>query len=187
MSESKKTEQKDEPDLVDQAEESLFESDNKARKRKPVDSVSWKASEYILHEKSVSWYFGLVGAAILVGVVLYFANGGITAFAVLVAMTAALAVYASRKPETLQYKLSHDGLDIGDRHYLLEDFRSFSLVQDGGVISITLAPLKRFMPPVSLYYDPQDEKKIIAILASILPHEDTELDFVDRLIRKVRF
>lgn len=177
---------------VPHAEEALFEAE-----AQPVNldqqAVSWKASEYIHHEKSSSWYFGLVGIAILVGVVLYLLNdditsvGGITSYLVLIVMTAAVMVYANRKPETLQYQLDQEALDIGDRTYLLEDFRSFSILQDGGVVSVQLAPLKRFMPPVSLYYDPQDEEAIINILASVLPHEEAELDFVDRLIRKVRF
>ena len=176
---------------IDHADEVLFEA---AEQPAPPDvEISWQASEYIHHEKSSSWYFGLVGIAILVGVVLFLITdditsiGGITSYAVLAVMTAAVMVYANRKPDTLQYHLDPDALSIGQREFPLEDFRSFSVVQDGGVFSISLAPLRRFMPPVSLYYDPADEATIIDILASVLPHEETELDFVDRLIRKVRF
>ena len=177
---------------VTHAEEVLFDASDSPQHSVDIE-VNWKASEYIHHEKNSSWYFGLLGAAILVGVILYLVNddltsfGGITSYAVLAVMTAAIMVYANRKPETLEYHLDPEILRIGDREYLLDDFRSFSIVQDGGVVSVTLAPLKRFMPPVSLYYDPNDEENIINILASVLPHEETELDFVDRLIRKVRF
>ena len=159
----------------------------------PASEVSWQASEYIHHEKSSSWYFGLIGSAILVGVLLFLLTddvwsfGGITSYVVLIIMTAAVFVYAKRQPDTLQYKLDDTTLTIGARQFLLEDFRSFSVVQDGAVDSIVLSPLKRFMPPISLYYDRKDEDSIISILVNTLPHEESEPDFIDQLIRKLRF
>lgn len=188
-------EQSEEPTEVEQ-DASFTEDDLYAAADSRMDfdeEVDWKASEYIHHEKSSSWYFGLIGGVILVGVILYLVNndlssiGTITSYAVLVAMTAATIVYANRKPQTLEYHLDSEALTIGSREYLLDDFRSFSVFQEGKAPSVVLAPLKRFMPPVSVYYDQKDEEAIITILANVLPHEENEPDFVDQLIRKIRF
>ncbi len=48
-------------------------------------------------------------------------------------------------------------------------------------------PLKRFMPPITLYYPPDQEDAVINALAAYLPHEDRTHDPVDRLMRKIRF
>jgi hypothetical protein len=48
-------------------------------------------------------------------------------------------------------------------------------------------PLKRFMPPLSLYMDPADEEKIVDVLADYLPVEQREQDPIDKLMRRLRF
>ena len=63
----------------------------------------------------------------------------------------------------------------------------FLVIQEGGVESIWFTPLKRFMPMVSIYFDPEDGDKIADILSEFLPFENRELDPVDRLMHRIRF
>lgn len=150
--------------------------------------VTWEASEYIHHQKGTEWYLGFAGILILAGTLLFILlDGDWFSIVVLVLMGVAVAIYAGRQPKVQRYSVSHSGISIGDRHYSLEDFRNFSLVDDGSFQSIMLMPLKRLMPPVSIYFSPQDGPKIVDILGSVLPHEQHQPDMVDRLLRKVRF
>jgi hypothetical protein len=38
-----------------------------------------------------------------------------------------------------------------------------------------------------MYFSPEEEKKIIDVVANFLPHEQRELDAVDRFSKKIRF
>lgn len=149
--------------------------------------VTWEASEYIHHQKGTEWYLGFAGLLILAGTLLYLLLKDVFSVIVLALMGVAVGIYAGRKPNVQRYSLSRSGLSIGTHHYALDDFRNYSLIEEGGVQSVTLIPLKRFMPPVSIYFLPQDGAKIAEILGNILPHEEHQPDLVDRLLKIVRF
>jgi hypothetical protein len=48
-------------------------------------------------------------------------------------------------------------------------------------------PLKRFSPPISMYYDPKDELAITNALSRHLPFEPRDRDALDKLMHKIRF
>ncbi|HEX9679483.1 MAG TPA: hypothetical protein VGA08_02585 [Candidatus Saccharimonadales bacterium] len=149
--------------------------------------VTWEASEYIHHQKSSSWFLILAGGTLVVSAALYLLIKDIFSVIVLILMAVALAVFGARRPEVRRYSLSQNGLSIGDRDFALDDFRSYSVMQEGALLSITFQPIKRFMIPVTIYFSPQDAGSIGSILESMLPHEDHGPDLVDRLMRIIRF
>lgn len=153
----------------------------------PHETVTWTASEYIAHEKNGSWYvllglavFGFAGAVYLI-------TDEVVSTVVILIMGAAFGSFAARKPQELNYVLDNTALSIGGKPYPYAHFKSFTVIDEGAISSIMLMPLKRFMPPLSVYYDPSDEDKITDALAAYLPYEDRKQDPVDRLMRKVRF
>jgi len=111
----------------------------------------------------------------------YFAAGTIAAVGII------FAFYSRQKPRQVTYELSEAGLRIGEKSYGYELFKSFALVKEGMLNTIQLAPLKRFMPPISAYYDAADEEKISDILSSHLPYEAQQPDFIDRLSHRLKF
>lgn len=149
--------------------------------------VSWTASEYVDHAKGPAW-FALMGAGLFVVVgLVYFVVKDVLA-AVLVALAGiTFGVFAGRRPQVLQYSIGPQGISIGQRTHAFTDFKSFSLTEAGPLPSILLLPLKRFLPPITIFYDPKEEDKIIEALADYLPHEDREPDVVDRLMSRIRF
>jgi len=148
--------------------------------------IEWEASEYIHHQKGVGWY--VVFAFTVLAFVLVAALVQNWLFVVLIAvMAVALAIYAARPPVQVHYALLTDGLQIDKRHYTYEDFRSFGVVADGGLFSVTLIPTKRFMPAVSMYFAEADGERIVDILGGQLPLEKIDHDLIDRLMRKIRF
>ncbi len=150
-------------------------------------SVSWEASEYIDHKQGPLWFLGLivVTAALAVGVYFwlkdYFATGAIVAVGIIA------GVFARHTPRRLKYTLSVEGLSIGDKNYPLSQFKSFSVIEEGPISSIELTPLKRYMPPVSAFFETADQNKILDVLEDYLPFEEKSADRVERLSRRLRF
>lgn len=156
----------------------------------PVNSpalFSWEASEYIEHERSPGWYIILgavsIGLLILLTLVLREWLSALT----LVVMVIAIVVFARRKPRVLHYSLSETGITIDEKIYPYNDFRSFAVVQNKSFKSIELDPLKRFMPRISMFLDPEDEAPAIEILEQRLPRNDRDLDPIDRLSHYLKF
>ena len=79
------------------------------------------------------------------------------------------------------------GLRLRGNFYDYGQFRSFAVVPEGTFQSITLMPLKRFMPMLTVYYSPEDEQKITDLLANQLPLENRGRDTLDRFLHHIRF
>ena len=151
-------------------------------------SITWSASEYIAHQKALGWYlaFSLITFIIVVGI--YFITGKDIISAGVIALVAIVfAVYAGRQPKTQQYGIDSYGIMIGAKSYSFQDFKSFSVNDEGAFASVTFMPLKRFMPTISVYFDPQDEDKIMDVISLYLPFEPRGTDLVDQLMKKIRF
>lgn len=152
------------------------------------ETISWTASEYIAHQKSTSWYLALAGATVLFAVLVYFITGGdILSVTVVVLAAIVLGIYAAKKPKEQQYAISAAGVMVGEKTYSFSLLKTFSIADEGAFSSITFWPMKRFMPALSIYYDPQDEEKIVEVLSNYLPMDTQKTDTVDKFMRKIRF
>ena len=121
------------------------------------------------------------------GGVMYLVSKDYFAIATIVIIGLVVGFVAGRKPQQVAYELSASGLRVGPKLYPHGIFKSFAIVMDGALNSILLVPVKRFMPPVSVYYAAADEEKIVDILGNYLPYEDRGLDAIDRLTRRLHF
>lgn len=150
-------------------------------------TVEWSASEFIAHDKDMQWYAVLALVTSVVAIVAYFITRD--RFSIMVVLVAGMlfGVAGSRPPRQMHYTVDDHGVSIGSKAYPYSDFRSFSVLHEGPLKSITFMPLKRFMPPLSMYYDPADEDKIAEVLAAHLPMQDHPNDPVDKLMKWVRF
>jgi hypothetical protein len=154
----------------------------------PHDAIKWTASEYIAHAKSAGWFVALAVITLVIAVIVWFVSkGDIISTLVVVLVATIFGIYAGRKPREQQYELSMDGVHIGPKLYHFNELKSFSIVDEGAFASITFLPMKRFMPLLSIYYDPADEEKIVEFLKDYLPMEDRGHDAIDRLMRKIKF
>lgn len=149
--------------------------------------VVWTASEFIAHEKSPSWFAGLVGVSLVVCALVYLITRDIFNTVIVVIAAIIFGVAANRPPRQMQYAVSDHGIEIGRRFYAYTDFRSFSIVDEGALRSIVFMPLKRFMPVLTIYYDPADEDRIGDVLVAHLPMHEHQHDLTERLMRRIRF
>jgi hypothetical protein len=150
-------------------------------------TIAWTASEFVAHDKSAGWYFMLITASAAISVVVYLISKDFVSVAVVLTAALLLSVYGSHKPRQLEYRLDAHGIGIGPKSYGYEEFRSFSVVPEGAFSSIVFMPLKRFSPPISIYYAPEDEDKIVGMLSDRLPFEEGRRDAIDSLMRRIRF
>ncbi len=149
--------------------------------------VSWSASEYIANPKNFGW-FGLLGVgSIVFAAVVYLLTQDVVAAIVIIVLALMVGVFATRQPQVLEYHIGEEGLHIGQKFYPYPGFKSFSVVEEGAFAYISLMPLKRFMPPLSIHFSPDDEEKIINTLADYLPYEEYKHDVVESLSRRLRF
>lgn len=147
----------------------------------------WEASEYVHHEKDMRWFLALMGGGAILLLVAVFLIKSWTFIALIVVMTLAIIVLAKRPPRTIRYQLSAQGIQIDDRHYSYTDFRAFDVINDGGLYSISLVPVKRFMPSTLIFFPPEQGEAIIDTLGSAIPMEPSKPDAIDRLSRYLRF
>lgn len=158
-----------------------------ANKPEVADSIGWSASEFIAHNKNSGWYFALAGGAGLLSLAIFFLTKDLISSIVVVIVAIVFGVFAARKPRELQYYIDNTGLKIAEKFYPYSDFKSFSVIQEDGIESIWFMPLKRFMPIISVYFDPNDGQKIADVLSQYLPFENRQPDPVDKLMRRLRF
>lgn len=155
----------------------------------PVESVSWTASEYVAHDKTVLWYVAVsVFVAVFAGLIYFFDESKSIVSSILI-ITAGIIfmVAASRKPSELEYLIDDAGVHVGKKLYTFSQFKSFALVREGPIVSLVFIPLQRYVPSLTVYFDPNDQEKIVDALSMYLPVESRKLDVVDNLMRKIRF
>lgn len=151
------------------------------------DIITWTASEFIEHNKGFGWYALLALATIvLAGLIFLLTRDKMTTTVVIVAGII-FGVYAARKPRTLNYRLDAHGLTIGEKFYDYGQFRSFTVVREGIFSSVDFMPLKRFMPILTIYYEPKDEPKIARLLSERLPTDFRKRDWFEQLMHQIRY
>jgi hypothetical protein len=149
--------------------------------------VTWEEAEFVAHKKSFGWYALLGLAAVVVATGVYFYDHDLISVIVIIVATIFLASVANRQPRTLEYQLDDSGLQIGGKFYSYDNFRSFSIVDEGSVSGLVFQPLKRFMPTVTVYYSPKNEKAIMGVLGKHLPVDSHRPDAVDSLIHRIHY
>jgi hypothetical protein len=161
-------------------------ADAPAPKPKSASNISWQAAEFIEHPHNPSWYGSLVLITAALTALVYFVTKDYVATGTIPIVGIIVGVFAGHKPGIASYEISSSGLSINGKNYAYNLFKSFSVLREGSLSSVNLFPLKRFMPPVSAYFDPKDEPKIMDALGNYLPYEERQMDAIERLSRRLR-
>lgn len=188
----------DQPVAMPEAQESLYKQSSTidTQPQQPQDAqniqetqdgLSWTASEFIAHHKSSTWFVQFGIAAGLAITITYFLTRDVITTVVLAIAAVLFAIVANRKPRVMQYSITDSGISINGKFMPFGSFKSFSIIREGGVSSISFAPLQRFSPGMSIYYEPTQEDQIVSTLSQILPYEEKVQDPLDRLMSRIRF
>ena len=152
-----------------------------------VDAVSWTASEFISHAKGPSWFVALIIGLTLIDALVFFVTKDIVTLVAVTTAGTAFAFFAGRQPRVLEYAVDARGLHIGPKLYPFADFKSFDITEEGSLPAIQLRPLKRFMPPLTVFYDPAQEDTILGTISNFLPHQEEQASLVDSFSKRIRF
>jgi len=151
------------------------------------EAVTWTASEFIAHEKNPLWYVIFAAVVLAIAGALFLLTRDYISVGVVIVLAAVFGVAGARKPRVVSYSVDRSGVTVGKMFHPYGSFKSFAVVEEGAVSSITFLPLKRFNLPLSIYFDPQDEHKILGILGNHLPLEPGQLDALERAMRNIHF
>lgn len=173
-----------------QEDDDLIDPQSSNKEQEMADKnrvVSWTGSEFIANHKNSKWFLSFFGILAL-GVAIIFILTRDYISAVSVAVVGILfAFLANHKPRQLLYKIDNSGISIGSKFYPFEQFKSFSLAQDGAIGYVDLMPMKRFMPDISIYFPPKEMEQVVAILSDHLPHHEDGERQIDKLAKRFRF
>lgn len=150
-------------------------------------AVTWTASEFIAHDKPFGWYAALGLAATAFAGAVYLISRDFISVGVVLVAAALFGFYAKHKPRQMEYRLDSNGLSVGQKRFRYGNFRSFAVVEENAISSIVFMPLKRFAMPTTIYYPPEEEDKIVGVLADRLPMEQRGHDAIDKLMHRVRY
>lgn len=151
------------------------------------NSITWSASEFIAHNKGAGWFFGLGALIVLIAALVYVLTKSIFSSVMIVLIGIIFGVAARRQPKVVNYTLSSTGVGIGEKFFPYSEFKSFSVVEEGAFRFVSLISFKRFVPAIGIYYEPNDEEKILETISTYLPHEETSKDFVEHLMHRIKF
>jgi hypothetical protein len=152
-----------------------------------TESISWSASEFVHHEKPGSWYVYMSLAALVLAVGVYFATKEIFSVVVIILIAVAFGVFGAVKPKVLEYAVGPKGIQVGNKHFSYEEFRSFAVLVEGALPGIQLLPQKRLALAITMYCEPKNADKIIEILGEYLPLEHRDQDLMDKFASKIHF
>lgn len=150
------------------------------------EPVSWQAKEYIAPEKNMIWYACL--GIVTVGVTLLdiFVMHSYTVTLLVIVIAILLVVMSVRPARIINYKLTDEGMYVGEQLYSFEDYKAFGVVHDGKENSVLLIPIRRFRPGLSVYFPVESGEDIVDMLGERLPMQEIHLDFVDFIVRMLR-
>lgn len=150
------------------------------------EPISWQASESVHQSKNASWYTGLIIVAVLLILIAVFLLK-LWSFAVLIVVMAGSLIFLSiHPPRQMQYQLDNSGLLVNDKQYSFGDFRSFSVIQDGSFEYLRIIHVKKFMPPIDVYFPPERGEEIVGILGEYIPLKMKTPDVIDRITKRLR-
>ena len=150
-------------------------------------TIEWTASEYLHHQKSAGWYSLAVMAIVLIAFLAYILMREFFSPFAVVLLGGILVYIGARKPRVMHYLIDSDGIVVGSKEFLFDDFLSFSVMKEDGVESIMLIPQKRWSPALTIYFDPKDGQKIFDTLSTYLPFEQREKDSIDKFLHRIKF
>jgi hypothetical protein len=149
------------------------------------NSITWTASEFIDNAKNFGWYFMFVIAALVVCVLVYIFTHSIFSSIVIFVLGITLCFVAGRKPKELDYGLDDQGIVINNIDHPFSEFKSYTLVSEGGIDHIALISVKKFTPNKTIYFEPQDRDRIISLLGEFLPLEPASKDPIGGFMKRI--
>ncbi len=142
------------------------------------DKIKWQAFEYEYRTKSTDWFWIVWILAIGIAITAYLFNNLLFGIFVLISAFS-LSLYASRKPDLLNFILSDKGIYIGDKLISFTSLQSFWIEDDNKII---FQANKKTTPYIII---PLDESVDIEYLRKLLLEQLEEVEHDEPLSQKI--
>jgi hypothetical protein len=149
--------------------------------------MEWTASGDAILQRVAGWRARMTVASLVIGVLVYLLTRDLISAGSVAFVGLLFGFLGGRKPSALHYVLDRHGIAIGRRAYSYDEFRAFIINKEKAGVSLSLVPLKRFLPMLSVECDPALLDRIVELLADHLPMETPHNDAFDRIINRVNF
>lgn len=135
--------------------------------------LSWKAPSRPFRKKDKSFYFTSTTIVVLISLIAGLA-GWILLIAALLAMLFVVYVLNFIPPEDVEYKISTQGITIGEHFYHWQELDSFWFTKkEGGVVLLHIQTLLHFPGQLILLLDKSvDEENVKRVCARFLPFQE---------------
>ncbi|HET8992127.1 MAG TPA: hypothetical protein VFN31_03800, partial [Candidatus Saccharimonadales bacterium] len=151
------------------------------------EGFSWSGPEFAQHDKPSSWYLVIIVVGLVLGAIIYVLTRDMLSTISVAGAFIILGLYSLRKPKEITYILTDYDISVGTKQYTYEQFRSFTVNTEGNYLNITFLPLRRFATTAGLYYQGQDEDRLIGFLSDRLPMEKHKPDLIETFMQRIRF
>ncbi|MFH0806225.1 MAG: hypothetical protein V1885_00640 [Candidatus Brennerbacteria bacterium] len=141
--------------------------------------LSWSAAEHEYVEKDVVWYLTIGGLALLLFIIaLWQAN---YFFAIFVALAGIiLANFGKRRPKVFEFRITAEGVGIGEKFFAFERLESFSLRERKDALHELIVKQNAYVNPyLRIPADRETAKRARALLAERLPEEEYQESLLD--------
>ena len=149
--------------------------------------AKWTASEFVSHDKTTKWYVVLGFSAVVLSAIIFVLTRQILSVVVVAVMTLLFAVYASAKPRTLDYSVSKNGVQIGEKYHPFNTIKSYSVIEEEGMPYIQLLLHKRLSVPIVVYAAPDQIDQLAEIIGNFVPYDQKKRDIADKISSRIRF
>ncbi len=150
-------------------------------------SFSWVAPEYVYKQKSSKWYIYLALISIVILIFLFLLTKEIVTSLLVIILASIFGYYAARKPKDIDFSIDNNSIDINHKNNSFESFKSYSYIEDEGIVSISFMPVRRFSPILPIYVKVKDAKLVIDLLSQKLPYNKPKDDIIDNFFRRINF
>jgi hypothetical protein len=150
--------------------------------------ITWRSYEYLHFEKNAEWYWALG---------LITVSGAITAlifkdvlFAIFILIAGfVLAIFASRKPEEVEFSITQRGVKINEKLYPYKSLKSFGIdeLTPKHTPQLILEQNHNLSPDIIIPLDKVDADKVHDFLSSFLPEEDHEEPLIHKIMEWLGF
>jgi hypothetical protein len=143
------------------------------------EELSWSAAEHEYTEKDITWYLAIGGLALLLLIIaIWQGNYFFAVFVVLAGIV--LANFGKRRPKVFEFRVTGEGVGIGEKFLAFDQLESFMLRERQGSLHELIVKQKTYVNPyLRIPVDGETAERARALLAAKLPEEEYQVSLLD--------
>ena len=137
--------------------------------------IAWKFPEYLKHERGRAWFIsmGILGGLLLLYCFWVF---NFLFAVILIMIVTILYLHHKREPETVDFAICEDGLEIGRRFYSYKDIEAFWVIYEPPEVKTLYFDFKGWRPSLAIPLENENPLEVREILLKYL-EEDLEKEY----------